>query len=188
MINHSSPALRAFAGHRPQLGERVFIDPTAAVIGDVAIGNDSSVWPQVSIRGDVNRIRIGARTSVQDGAVLHVTHDGPFNPGGFGLDIGDDVTIGHAVTLHGCRIGNRVLIGMGAVVMDGAVVEDEVVIAAGALVPPGKTLARGSLYKGSPAQLARDLNEQEIAFFRYSADHYVRLKDRHRAEFGEAAD
>jgi carbonic anhydrase/acetyltransferase-like protein (isoleucine patch superfamily) len=114
--------------------------------------------------------------------VLHVTHAGPFNPVGFALEIGDDVTIGHAAILHGCRVGNRVLIGMGATVMDGAVIEDDVVIAAGALVPPGKILASGSLYKGSPVQRARPLSADELAFFRYSADHYVRLKDRHLAE------
>lgn len=177
----SSP-LRAFDGRFPQLGARVFVDPSAVVIGAVSLGDDSSVWPQVSIRGDVQEIRIGRRTSVQDGSVLHVTHAGPFNPVGFALKIGDDVTIGHAAILHGCRVGNRVLIGMGATVMDGAVIEDDVVIAAGALVPPGKILASGSLYKGSPAQRARSLNDDELAFFRYSADHYVRLKDRHLAE------
>ena len=174
--------LRAFGGRFPQLGERVFVDPSAVVIGAVSLGDDSSVWPQVSIRGDVQEIRIGERSSVQDGTVLHVTHAGPFNPDGYALEIGDDVTIGHAAILHGCRIGNRVLIGMGATVMDGAVVEDDVVIAAGALVPPGKILASGSLYKGSPAQRARPLTADERAFFRYSADHYVRLKDRHLAE------
>jgi carbonic anhydrase/acetyltransferase-like protein (isoleucine patch superfamily) len=182
MNHYTVNPLRAFAGQIPTLGERVLIDPSATVIGAVAIGADSSVWPQVSIRGDVNQIRIGARTSVQDGSVLHVTHAGPFNPDGFALDIGDDVTIGHAAVLHGCRIGNRVLIGMGAMVMDGAVVEDEVVIAAGTLVPPGKTLARGHLYKGSPAQQARALSAKEIEFFRYSAAQYVRLKDQYLAQ------
>lgn len=174
--------LRPFGGISPRLGARVYIDPSAAVIGDVTLGDDSSVWPQVSIRGDVHAIRIGARTSVQDGSVLHVTHAGPFNPEGFALEIGDDVTIGHAAVLHGCRIGSRVLIGMGAIVMDGAVIEDDVVIAAGALVAPGKRLAGGSLYKGNPAQPARTLSDREMAFFRYSAEHYVRLKDRHLAE------
>lgn len=179
MTNSTTASIRTFEGRRPQLGARVFIDPSAAVIGAVTIGDDSSVWPQAAIRGDVQRIEIGARTSVQDGAVLHVTHAGPFSAEGHALQIGADVTIGHAAVLHGCRIGDRVLIGMGAIVMDGAVVEDEVVIAAGALVPPGKTLARGHLYKGSPAQCARPLSADEIAYFRYSSAHYVRLKDRY---------
>jgi carbonic anhydrase/acetyltransferase-like protein (isoleucine patch superfamily) len=182
MNHYTAKPLRPFAGHLPQLGERVFIDPSAAVIGDVTLGTDSSVWPQVSIRGDVNSIRIGARTSIQDNCVLHVSHAGPQNPEGHALFIGDDVTVGHAAILHGCRIGNRVLIGMGAIIMDGVVVEDEVVVAAGALVPPGKKLAGGYLYKGNPAQPARALTAQEIDYFRYSAAHYVQLKDRHLAE------
>jgi len=175
-------SLRAFRGRRPRLGARVYVDPCAAVIGAVELGDDCSVWPQVSIRGDVHEIHIGARTSVQDGAVLHVTHAGSHNPEGFALVIGDDVTIGHAAILHGCRIGNRVLIGMGATVMDGAIVEDDVVIAAGALVPPGKILVSGSLYKGAPVQKARDLDAGEMAFLTYSAQHYVHLKDQYLAE------
>jgi len=182
MISSPDHSVRPFGGRRPRLGARVFIDPSAAVIGAVTLGDDCSVWPQAAIRGDVHEIRIGARTSVQDGAVLHVTHAGPYNPEGFALEIGDDVTIGHAAILHGCRIGNRVLIGMGAIVMDGAVVGDDVVIAAGALVPPGRTLAGGMLYKGSPAQPARALGPEEMAFFIYSAAHYVKLKDRHLGE------
>lgn len=175
-------SIRTFQGITPTLDERVFVDPTAVVLGDVAIGADSSVWPQVAIRGDVQRIRIGARTSIQDCSVLHVTHAGPFNPDGYPLEIGDDVTVGHQVTLHGCCIGNRVLVGMGAIVLDGAVVEDEVIIGAGSLVPPGKTLESGFLYVGSPVKQARPLNDKERGFFRYSADNYVRLKDQHLAE------
>ena len=178
-MSHSNIRLRTFGGHLPQLGERVFVDATAIVIGNVVIGTDSSVWPQVSIRGDVNSIRIGARTSVQDGCVLHVTHAGPHNSDGFALRIGDDVTVGHSAILHGCHIGDRVLIGMGAIVMDGAVIEDEVVIAAGTLVPPGKILPRGHLYKGNPARPARALSAQEIEYFRYGAAQYVRLKDQY---------
>ncbi|MCB1654087.1 MAG: gamma carbonic anhydrase family protein, partial [Pseudomonadales bacterium] len=131
-------SIRPFQQHTPTLGERAFVDRSAVVIGDVEIGADSSVWPLTVIRGDMHRIRIGARTSVQDGAVLHVTHDGPFVPGGRALDIGDDVTIGHGVVLHACSIGNACLVGMNATVLDGAVLEDEVMVAAGALVPPGK--------------------------------------------------
>jgi carbonic anhydrase/acetyltransferase-like protein (isoleucine patch superfamily) len=152
------------------------------VLGDVEIGDDSSVWPLVVIRGDMHSIRIGERSSVQDGSVLHITHAGPFNPGGYPLNIGDDVTIGHKVTLHGCNVGNRVLIGMGSIVMDGVVIEDEVVLGAGSLVPPGKRLESGYLYVGSPAKQARPLSEKERSYFSYSAANYVRLKDQHLME------
>ncbi len=172
-------AVRPFLEHTPVLGERVFIDPSAVVLGDVQLGDDSSVWPLVVIRGDMHRIRIGQRSSVQDGSVLHITHAGPYNPDGYPLTIGDDVTIGHKALLHGCTVGNRVLIGMGAIVMDGAVIEDEVVLGAGSLVPPGKRLASGYLYVGSPAKQARPLSDKEREYFRYTAANYVKLKDQH---------
>ncbi|MGC5701616.1 gamma carbonic anhydrase family protein [Pseudomonas sp. NFXW11] len=175
-------AIRTYQNHRPSLGERAFVDHSAVVIGDVEIGADSSVWPLTVIRGDMHRIRIGARTSVQDASVLHITHAGPFNPEGFPLLIGDEVTIAHKVMLHGCSIGNRVLIGMGSIVMDGAVVEDEVIVGAGSLVPPGKRLASGFLYVGSPVKQVRPLTDKERAFFSYSANNYVKLKDQHLAE------
>ena len=174
--------LRTFQQHSPVLGERTFVDHSAVVIGDVEIGNDSSVWPLTVIRGDMHRIRIGQRTSVQDGSVLHITHAGPFNPEGFPLLIGDDVTIGHKVMLHGCTLGNRILVGMGSTVMDGAVVEDEVIIGAGSLVPPGKRLQSGFLYVGSPVKQARALTEKERSFFVYTAGNYVKLKDQYLAE------
>ncbi|PTD96364.1 gamma carbonic anhydrase family protein [Pseudothauera lacus] len=175
-------AIRKYQQHLPQLGERVFVDASAVVIGDVELGEDSSVWPMTVIRGDMHRIRIGARTSVQDGSVLHVTHAGPFNPDGFPLIIGDEVTIGHKVTLHGCTLGNRILVGMGSIVMDGAVVEDEVIIGAGSLVPPGKRLESGYLYVGSPVKQARPLTDKERNFFSYTAGNYVKIKDQHLAE------
>jgi carbonic anhydrase/acetyltransferase-like protein (isoleucine patch superfamily) len=175
-------AIRTYQGMTPQLGARVFIDPTAVVLGDVTLGDDSSVWPQAVIRGDMQRIRIGARTSVQDGCVLHITHAGPFNPEGFPLLIGDDVTIGHQALLHGCTVGNRVLIGMACIVMDGAVIEDQVVLGAGSLVPPGKRLLSGYLYVGRPAQQVRALSDKEQAYFSYSAANYVKLKELHLAE------
>jgi len=175
-------AIRTFQQHTPKLGERAFIDRSAVVIGAVEIGADSSVWPLTVIRGDMHRIRIGQRTSVQDGSVLHITHAGPFNPDGFPLLIGDDVTIGHKVMLHGCTLGSRILVGMGSTVMDGAVVEDEVIIGAGSLVPPGKRLESGFLYVGSPVKQARALTEKERAFFTYTAGNYVKLKDQHLAE------
>lgn len=166
----------------PQLGNGVYVDPQSAVIGDVALGDDSSVWPMAVIRGDMHRVRIGARTSVQDGAVLHITHAGPFNTDGWPLTIGDDVTIGHKACLHGCTVGSRVLIGIGAIVLDGAIIEDDVVLAAGALVPPGKKLESGYLYVGAPCKQARPLSEKEREFFRYSASNYVKLKNQYLTE------
>ena len=186
------PALSAYATELGQnrelfqayqaLAAGAFVDISAVVIGDVEIGTDSSVWPLTVIRGDMHRIRIGARTSVQDGCVLHITHAGPFNPEGFPLLIGDDVTIAHKVMLHGCTVGSRVLIGMGSIVMDGAVVEDDVIIGAGSLVPPGKKLESGFLYVGSPVKQIRELTDKERAFFTYSAANYVKLKDLHLAQ------
>ena len=175
-------AIRTYQGMTPALGPRVFVDHSAVVLGDVQLGEDSSVWPMAVVRGDMQRIRIGARSSVQDGSVLHITHAGPYNPDGYPLLIGDEVTIGHNVTLHGCTLGNRILVGMGSIVMDGALIEDEVVIGAGSLVPPGKVLQSGYLYVGSPVKQARALTDQERAFFAYSAANYVKLKDLHLAE------
>lgn len=173
--------LRTYRGVAPQLGARVYVDPQACVIGRVTIGDDSSVWPMAVLRGDVHDIRIGARTSVQDGSVLHVVHDGPV-AGGLPLAVGDDVTIGHSVTLHACTIGNRCLIGMGAIVLDGAVVEDEVIVAAGAVVPPRKRLPTRTLWVGNPARQVRTLSEEEAAQLVYSARHYVKVKDTYLAE------
>ncbi len=175
-------AIRPYQDTAPQLGERVFIDPSSVVLGDVVLGDDCSVWPMTTIRGDMHRIRIGDRCSIQDGSVLHITHAGPYNPDGFPLIIGDDVTIGHKALLHGCTIQDRILIGMGAIVMDGAIIESEVILAAGSIVPPGKVLKSGFLYRGSPAKETRPLTEQEISFFTYTAANYVRLKDKHIAE------
>jgi carbonic anhydrase/acetyltransferase-like protein (isoleucine patch superfamily) len=183
MQHDFSKNIRHFQGHIPKLANDVFIDPSAVVIGDVEIGSDSSVWPMVVIRGDLHFIRIGERSSIQDGSVLHITHAGPYNPDGWPLIIGDDCTIAHKVILHGCRIGNRVLVGMGSIIMDGAIVEDEVVIGANSLVPPAKVLESGYLYLGSPAKKIRKLTDQEIDFFRYSSANYMRLKNRHIEEF-----
>jgi carbonic anhydrase/acetyltransferase-like protein (isoleucine patch superfamily) len=182
MRHYNSLNLRSFGGHTPVVGQRVLIDPSAVVLGDVVLADDVSVWPQAAIRGDMHRIRVGARSSVQDGCVLHITHAGPYNPDGWPLDIGSDVTIGHNATLHGCRVGNRVLVGMCATVMDGAEVENDVVIAAGALVTSGKRLRRGYLYAGSPAREIRALSEREMNYFSYVANNYVKLKDQHIAE------
>jgi carbonic anhydrase/acetyltransferase-like protein (isoleucine patch superfamily) len=182
MKHYNTNNVRSFAGISPIIGKNVLIDASAVVIGDVVLGDDVSVWPQVAIRGDMHRIRIGARTSVQDGCVLHITHAGPYNDGGWPLIIGCDVTIGHNATLHGCTLGDQVLVGMGAIVMDGAVVEDKVVIAAGALVTPAKQLRSGFLYAGSPAREIRPLSSGEMDYFTYSANNYVKLKNQHIEE------
>lgn len=174
--------LRRFKEFTPMLGHNTFVDDSAVVIGDVKIGDDSSIWPLTVIRGDMHKIRIGSRTSIQDGSILHITHAGPFNPDGFPLIIGDEVTVGHQAMLHGCTIGNRILIGMGSTVMDGAVIEDEVILGAGSLVAPGKTLESGYLYVGRPAKQLRALTEKERSFFSYTAGNYVKLKDEHLAE------
>lgn len=178
-------SVRKYLEHSPLLGERVFVDPSALVLGDVQLGDDCSVWPMAVVRGDMHKIRIGDRTSVQDGSVLHITHAGPFNPDGYPLIVGDDVTVGHKALLHGCTIGNRVLIGMGAIVMDGAVIEDEVIIAAGSTVSPGKRLVSGYVYRGSPAKQARPISDKERNFFTYSANNYVNLKNKHLEDLKE---
>ena len=171
--------IRRFEDKAPQLGKRVYVDEDATVIGEVTLGDDCSVWPKAVIRGDMHAIRIGARASIQDNAVLHITHDSTFNPGGFGLQIGDDVTLAHQAMLHGCTLGNRVMVGMQAIIMDGAIVEDDVIVAAGSLVGPGKHLESGYLYRGQPARQVRPLTEKEKAFLPYVAGNYVRLKDRY---------
>ena len=171
--------IREGLGVTPILGRAVMIDPSAVVMGDVSLGDDSSVWAHAAMRGDVGQIRIGAKTNVQDGAILHVTHDGPFNPGGYPLQIGNEVTIGHRALLHGCTVGNLVLVGMGAIIMDGVIVADEVMIGAGALVTPGKQLLSGHLYAGSPARQVRALSLEERNFLSYSAEGYVSLKQRY---------
>jgi len=174
--------LRAFEGIDPYIADDAYVDEAAILIGDVAIGARSSVWPGCVLRGDVNVIRVGARTNIQDGTVVHVAHDGPPNPdGGLPTEIGNDVTIGHRAIVHACRIEDRVLVGMGAIVMDGAVVRHDVIIGAGALVPPGKELESGQLYMGSPARAARALTEDELRLLRYSAEHYVEVAARHGA-------
>lgn len=166
----------SFLQKKPQLAKSAFIHPNAAVIGDVIVGEDSSVWPFASIRGDMHTIKIGARTSIQDSCVLHVTHKGKYTPQGFGLTIGDDVTVGHRVILHGCTVHSLSLIGMGSILLDGVIVESEVLLGAGSLVLPGKTLTSGYLWAGSPAQQKRPLTDEEKAFIRYSAANYVELK------------
>ena len=170
-------SIKTYKGITPRLGSQVYVDDFSLVIGDVVIGDDSSVWPMAVIRGDMNSIRIGARTSIQDGAVLHITHKSVDNPEGHPLVIGDEVTVGHKAVLHGCTVHNRSLIGIGAIVLDGAIIEEEVIVAAGCLVPPGKRLESGFVYKGNPAVKARPVTDKEREYFSYTARNYVKLKD-----------
>ena len=169
------PSVRPYLHYLPHIAPNVYIDPSATVIGNVRLGEDSSVWCGSVIRGDVNHIHIGRRSNIQDLAMLHVSHKTEQKPEGSPLLIGDDVTVGHHAMLHGCTIGNRVLVGMGSIVLDDAVVEDEVVIGAGSLVPPCKRLKSGFLYMGSPAVAVLELTDAERAHFLYSAAHYVKL-------------
>lgn len=178
--------IRPWQGLQPTLGARVWVDPAASVIGRVELGDDVSIWPGAVLRGDVNAIRVGDRSNIQDGAICHVTHDGPYTPGGLPLELGADITVGHGAILHACTIGERCLIGMGALVLDGAQIADDVMLAAGSLVSPGKRLASGHLYRGRPAEPVRELGEQKLDMLQYSAAHYVRLKDQYLEE-GESS-
>ena len=167
--------IRPYLNSTPQLSNNCYIDEMSVVIGDVILAENVSVWPFAVIRGDVNHIRIGKNSNVQDHAMLHVSHKKADKPDGSPLMIGDDVTIGHHVTLHGCTIGNRVLIGINSIVLDDVIIPDDVMIGAGTLIPPGKVLESGYLYVGSPAKKVRPLTEQELAFLPYSAQNYVKV-------------
>ncbi|MDH3630895.1 MAG: gamma carbonic anhydrase family protein [Gammaproteobacteria bacterium] len=172
--------IRSFRDTIPSIGENSYIDESAVVIGDVVIGENCSVWPLTVIRGDINKIRIGDKTNIQDGSVLHVTHRGDYSPDGAELHIGNEVTIGHKALLHGCRIGNQCLIGMGSIITDDATIEDKVIIGSGSLVPPGKVLESGYLYLGNPVTQKRTLTEREIEYLSYVAGHYVLLSRDYR--------
>ncbi len=171
--------IRAFNGILPKFTDSCYIDPSAVVIGDVTLGDNVSIWPTTVLRGDVESIRIGDDTNIQDGSVLHVTHYGQFTDRGYPLTIGKGVTIGHRAVVHACTIGNYCLIGMGAIIMDDAVVEDYVMLGAGALVPSGKRLKKGHLYVGAPAKLVRELTDKDREFLEYSSRHYVELKNKY---------
>ena len=164
-----------YRGVHPQLAAGAWVHPRATVIGEVSLGRDASVWPGAVIRGDVNSIAIGEASNIQDNSVLHVSHRTPANPAGGPLVIGARVTVGHTVILHACTIGDECLIGMGSIILDRAVVQTHVLLGAGSLVPEGRVLESGHLYLGRPAKLVRALSEEEIAYFGYSAQHYVAL-------------
>lgn len=171
----------------PVLADRIYLHPSCQIIGDVTIGDDSSVWCNTVLRGDVNRIVIGCGTNVQDLTMGHVSHKTAEKPDGSPLIIGDYVTVGHSVILHGCTIGNECLIGMGSIVMDDVVISDRVMIGAGSLISPSKTLEGGMLYMGRPAKAIRALTDEEIAYLRYSAEHYMRLKDNYLKDLKQSA-
>ena len=156
--------IRSLRGTSPKIAESAYIDETAVVIGDVTIGEDSSVWPMVVIRGDDQAVVIGDRSNIQDGSVIHVASDNDLVPGGLPTIVGDDVVVGHKVLLHACTIGNGCLIGMSSTVLDGAVIEDNVMLGAGSLVPMGKRLESGYLYVGSPAKQVRELGEKAVSY------------------------
>lgn len=172
--------IRNFENKHPNINPTTFIDDTALVLGDVQIGEHCSIWPMTVVRGDVNSIQIGNHTNIQDNSVLHVTHDGPYNPGGYKLIVGSNVTVGHRVILHGCHIGDSCLIGMGATIMDGAVIEPHSLIGAGSLITPNKHLESGYLWMGSPARKVRELTDEEIESIEYSAINYSKLKEQHK--------
>jgi carbonic anhydrase/acetyltransferase-like protein (isoleucine patch superfamily) len=165
----------------PRLGERIYHHQSAQIIGEVQLGSDSSVWCNAVLRADVNRIVIGSCSNIQDFTMCHVSHKTGNKPLGSPLIIGDHVTIGHSAILHGCEIGNECLIGMGSIVMDDVVIASQVMVGAGSLVPPGKHLESGFLYIGRPAEKVRPLTAAEIAYLRYSAEHYVRIKNNYLA-------
>ena len=174
-------SVRNFESSEPRIADSAYVDETALVIGDVTLEDDVSLWPKVVARGDVNSIVIGARTNIQDGTILHVSHDSEFAPGGFPLRIGADITVGHQAILHGCTVEDRCLIGMAATVMDGAVIQSGACVCSGIRGPPGRELEGGFLWVGSPARKTRALRPEEKDFLDYSAEHYVELKNRHRA-------
>ncbi len=174
--------LKSYKNITPTIGNNVYIDESSVLVGEVSCDDDVSIWPLVAARGDVNFIKIGARTNIQDGTVLHVTRTSDTKPDGYPLIIGEDVTVGHKCMLHGCTLGNRILVGMGAIIMDGVVVEDDVFIGGGTLVPPNKVLESGYLYVGNPAKQIRPLRKEETQFLKQSALNYIKLKDEYLAE------
>jgi carbonic anhydrase/acetyltransferase-like protein (isoleucine patch superfamily) len=174
--------IRSFEGKHPRIDPSAWVDETAVVIGEVTLGPGASVWPGCVVRGDIHRIEIGARTNIQDGSILHVSHDSRFMPGGAPLMVHADVTVGHQVVLHGCEIHDHCLIGIGARVLDRAVLQPFTLLGAGSLVTPGQVLEGGCLWLGAPARRVRALTDREREYLAYAAENYVRLAARYRAE------
>ena len=172
--------IRKFKNFTPDIHANAYIDDSAVVIGNVTINEESSIWPKTVIRGDVQKVSIGARTNIQDVSILHVTSDNEFTPGGIPLDIGNDVTIGHGVILHACEIEDLCLIGTGTIILDGATIKSNSMLAAGSLVGPNKIIESGILYKGSPAKPIRDLTDKEVKYIAFSSKHYVGVMKDHK--------
>ena len=179
--------IRSFEHFNPQLAADAWVDDSAEVIGQVSLGAGSSVWPTAVLRGDINRIDIGARTNVQDGTVMHVIHASRFHSRGAPVWVGDDVTIGHRAVLHACTLEGRCLVGMGSLVLDEAVVQPNVILGAGSVVPPKKVLESGFLWLGAPARKVRVLTDEELEYLGYSATYYAELAARHRESAIRAA-
>jgi len=172
--------IRNYKSHTPKLGKGVYVDEMALIIGQVELADEVSIWPMCVLRGDVNSITVGARSNIQDGTIIHVNHASPDNPNGDPVIIGKDVTVGHQAMIHGCTIGDRVLVGIGAKILDKAIIEPDVIIGAGSLVPPNKRLESGYLYFGSPVKQIRKLTEDEVKGLLYSSAHYVEAKNEHQ--------
>ena len=172
--------IRTFLEHAPKIHSSAYVDATALVIGQVTIGKQSSIWPMTVVRGDINTVVIGERSNIQDGSILHVSHDGKYSPGGAKLTIGNDVTVGHSVVLHACTLKDCCLIGIGSVILDNAIVHKHAMVGAGSLVTNGKELEGGYLWMGRPAKKVRALTEEEIEYLSYSAEHYVKVKEMHK--------
>ena len=172
-------SIRKFKNITPVIAASAYIDAQACVIGEVEIGENSSIWPMTVVRGDVNFISIGKNTNIQDNSILHVTHKGEYTDGA-ALIIGDNVTIGHGAILHACTIGNSCLIGMGAIIMDDCIVEDYAMIGAGAMLPPRKHVKSGELWLGNPAKKVRDLTHEQKQQMDYSANQYAHLAQKYK--------
>jgi len=175
-------SLRIYDSKQPYVAMGAYVDHSALLVGDVEIGEDSSVWPMAVLRGDLHSIRIGNCTNIQDGAVLHITHPSATNKNGYLVNVGDEVTVGHRAVLHGCTIKDRCLIGIGAIILDGAVVESDVIVAAGSVVPANTVLKSGFVYMGSPAQQTRAITDDDRANIKHSAQNYILLKNQYMAE------
>ena len=173
-------SLLPFKGILPKIASRVFLAPGCRVIGDVEIGDDSSIWYNCVLRGDVNSIRVGARTNIQDGTVVHVTSQI------HGTEIGNDVLIGHLAMVHGCKLHDRSFVGLGSIVMDGCEIESDAMLAAGAMLTPGKRIPSGQLWSGRPARYVRDLTPDQIAGMQKGTAHYVDVAHAHMASLGQA--
>ncbi len=174
------PQMIGFGGKVPQVHPGAFVAPGARLIGDVEIGAEASIWYNCVLRGDVNRIRIGARTNIQDGSVLHVDSPRPGHEAGHPTIVGEEVLIGHLAMVHGCILHDRAFVGLGAIVMDGCEIEGEAMLAAGAMLTPGRKIPSGQLWAGRPAKYVRDLRPADVESMRAGVAHYVELPRRHR--------